>query len=182
MYGMIILRGLMNLGYGMTSEEAKADMMAQIKRAADAFKAKAVTVSSNKVKAVTRACYLIENYSKRLITNTTTAKEYLNTATFRMVKYNQPRSLPLYAPAVDRGMMRRSITHDVSEHFGVAIGRVGSTINNPPYPLYLENGTKYMTPRPWLLPSVDANQAEIKALFKKVFSSTDGIVAIIEGS
>jgi len=53
-------------------------------------------------------------------------------------------------PAIDYGTMLQSITHDVIEQSGQPVGRVGSTLNNPPYPKYLEYGTSKMKPRPWL--------------------------------
>lgn len=73
-------------------------------------------------------------------------------------------------PAVDTGTLRRSITYNVNE--SEKVGRVGSTIKNPPYGLYLEYGTTkdgkhIIKPRPWLRPAVYNNFEKIKELFIK---------------
>jgi HK97 gp10 family phage protein len=149
------------------------DINAQIKTAKEILKREADRVYSNKEKAVAKCCAKVEGTAKRLMTDTNTAKEYMNPVTYRMVKYKKPRSLPLYAPAVDTGALRRSITFDVNTHFNVVIGRVGSTILNPPYGKYLEFGTSKMSPRPWLQPALDINEAFIITTLRSIGSETD---------
>ncbi len=60
-------------------------------------------------------------------------------------------SAPNNPPAIDSGDLLKSIQIDV-RNMEVEIG---SDITKPPYPLYLEFGTKRMTKRPWLNPAVD---------------------------
>lgn len=60
-------------------------------------------------------------------------------------------SAPNNPPAIDSGDLLKSIQIDV-RNMEVEIG---SDITKPPYPMYLEFGTKRMTKRPWLNPAVD---------------------------
>jgi hypothetical protein len=78
-------------------------------------------------------------------------------------------SIPGSAPAPDSGELMRSITHDVSSKDGQSIGHVGSIINNPPYPVYLEYGTTKMKPRPWLSASIIQCHSWMSNLFKELF-------------
>lgn len=69
-------------------------------------------------------------------------------------------------PAVDTGTLRRSITFDVREENGKIVGRVGSTIKEPPYPFFLEFGTSKMKPRKWLQPSLEKSKDKILKILK----------------
>jgi hypothetical protein len=157
----------------MTSKEAIQDLRRQINEAKKRFAEKAMLVSDNKVQAVANACNMIEGTSKRLMREATTNPN----VAYGRKKHNP--SIPGSAPAPDTGTMMRSVTHDVSVHFNVVIGRVGSVLKSPPYPAYLENGTTTIEPRPWLLPSVDINKPRINQQFKKVFEDRP-MQAIIE--
>ena len=61
------------------------------------------------------------------------------------------------APAIDSGDLLKSIIFDVRP---MEI-EVGSIINVPPYPRYLEEGTEKMDARPWLNPAVEKHHKEI---------------------
>ena len=67
-------------------------------------------------------------------------------------------SAPGRPPAVDEGTMRDSITHEVEMHGKNIIGRVGSTIKKPNYPLFLEYGTSKMSARPWARVALQRNK------------------------
>lgn len=67
-------------------------------------------------------------------------------------------SVPGYPPAPDTGALLRSIIMD-ARHTEV---EVGSIITNPPYPKWLEEGTKRMEARPWLGPAVAHWEPRIK--------------------
>jgi len=154
----------------MTSDEARRDLQKQILEAKKKFAERAALTESNKTQAVANACLRIEGTAKRLMRATYTAVSYTNPVTGRLVVNKRPRSIPGSAPAPDNGTLMRSITHNVEVHFGEAFGRIGSTIKNPPYPAYLENGTSKMAARPWLYPSVLRNtqyfHADIQACIK----------------
>lgn len=60
-------------------------------------------------------------------------------------------------PAIDGGDLIDSILFNVTKRKM----SVGSTILNPAYPLFLEEGTRKMRPRPWLEPAFDAEEATI---------------------
>jgi hypothetical protein len=152
----------------MTSSEAKAEFKRQITEAKKKFRARALLVRDNKTVAVTNACLMVEKNAKLAMRAAETAWEYDNPVTGNHVKnYDVKRSVPGSAPAPQIGAsgMQGGITHDVSVHFGVTIGRVGCVITNPPYPMWLEDGTTKMAPRPWLLPSLDKARESIRTMF-----------------
>ena len=66
-------------------------------------------------------------------------------------------SSPGNPPAIDSGDMIKSIIFDVRE----MEAEVGSVINVPPYPRYLEESTEKMEARPWLSPAVEKHHKEI---------------------
>ncbi len=60
-------------------------------------------------------------------------------------------------PAIDSGELIRSIVFDVRD----MEVEVGSIIDDPPYPRWLEEGTEKMEARPWLEPAVEKHEKEI---------------------
>ena len=81
--------------------------------------------------------------------------------------------MPGSAPAVDYGMVRRSLAHDVEQDGSSVIGHVGSTITNPPIGLYLEDGTSTMAARPWLRPAFEKNKDKIMSLLGAAVEGRD---------
>ena len=57
-------------------------------------------------------------------------------------------------PNVDKGHFRRSITTEVEVNGTLIEGRAGSNLNEPPYPMFLELGTRKMRPYPWARPAL----------------------------
>ena len=112
---------------------------------------------------VTQSCAKIESTAKHLMRDTET-----NPDVAYGKRHHHP-SIPGSAPAPDSGELMRSITHDVSSKDGRSVGHVGSTINNPPYPVYLEYGTTKMKPRPWLSASIIQCHSWMSNLFKELF-------------
>jgi len=153
----------------MTTKEAKDDLNRQIKDMQEIFKKRAQTEHGNLGIAISKSCTQIENTAKKKMTNAT-----LNMDVVYGKKGHHP-SVPGSAPAVDSGTLRRSVTHDVTSFGGQVEGHVGSTIVDPPYGSYLENGTSKMQPRPWLMPSVDENKQNIRANIKKAVISKNNI-------
>jgi HK97 gp10 family phage protein len=158
----------------MTNEQGKADINRQIKAFNNMIKKRALSVGNNKTKAIIKCVLLVEGTAKRLMTETA-----INSS---IVYWNGKRahspSMPGSAPAVDYGTLRRSVTHDIKEGISGAVGRVGSTITNPPYGSYLETGTSRMAARPWLLPAIDINKDEILKILNSVFTSSSSSVGI----
>lgn len=66
-------------------------------------------------------------------------------------------SSPGNPPAIDSGDLLKSILFDVRD----MEVEVGSIIDVPPYPTYLEEGTSKMKARPWLAPAVEKHEKEI---------------------
>lgn len=157
----------------MTNKESIDDFRKQIDAAKKRFAEKAELVSDNKVQAVTNACLMIEGTAKRLMKNTRRNMDVTYWRGKNRDIAHHP-SFPDGAPAPDTGTLMRSITHDVKVFttFKTVTGRVGSVINNPPYPAYLEHGTSRMAPRPWLRPALDQNAVKIGAMFRKVFQES----------
>lgn len=69
-------------------------------------------------------------------------------------------SAPGEPPAVDFGLLRASVGHIVATDETGLYAEVGSGANpavpGVKYAIYLEQGTRFMEPRPWLAPSLDA--------------------------
>ncbi|MCQ2589293.1 MAG: hypothetical protein MJ179_02610 [Treponema sp.] len=124
-------------------------------------------VNSEIGKAVTDCCIKVQ---QEIVTGMTTTKVDTTKTyyTHNKIKGHHP-SLAGEYPAVDTGTMRRSITFSVEEKKSGAIGKVGSTIKDNPYPKYLEFGTSKMPQgRPWLKPSLKKAEGYIKERLKAV--------------
>jgi len=71
-------------------------------------------------------------------------------------KGNYKASLPGYPPAIRTGYLHDSIV------FGVDTTRLSGVVGtNASYGKYLEFGTRYMEPRPWLYPAYARNKRKI---------------------
>jgi hypothetical protein len=144
----------------MTMDESKQDMKSQIDAMRAKFAEQAKTMHGQVVKAVEMSCALIEGEAKRSMADT------LTDPSVSYGRRGHHPSVPFNAPAPDTGMLMRSVTHNVEFEGSTIRGTVGSVINNPPYPAYLENGTTHMYPRPWLLPALDKYREKVKGMFK----------------
>lgn len=124
----------------------------QGRNANDAIKSANVKVLNstfkNLVKGVTDAAILLESEEKRAIKN---------------------------FPVVDTGRFLNSISHniEVEESKQFVSGRVGSTIKDPKYPMFLEFGTSKMKPHATMRPTWKKNLNNIKKLINK--STKQGI-------
>ena len=113
---------------------------------------------------VTTVCNEVERTAKELMRDT----EVNQNVTYG--KRGHHPSLPGNAPAVDSGLLRQSVTHSIElDGKNNVTGYVGSVINDPPYPLYLEFGTSKMKPRPWLSAAVIKCQTFIKEVSGRLF-------------
>lgn len=84
-------------------------------------------------------------------------------------------SLPGNPPAPDTGRLKNSINYDVSVENDTIIGRVGSTLKDPPYGAYHEFGTsKNPNPRPWLFPAMDRNYEFARTTMTEVVKNIMG--------
>jgi hypothetical protein len=148
----------------MSIESDRADFQKQIDALTKKFRDKAALVEGNMAIMTANLCSRVEGKAKRLMRETTTNPD---------VSYGKRKhhpSKPGYAPASDMGTMIRSITHSVEINGETVFGRVGSVLKDPPYPAYLENGTVYIAPRPWLLPAVDTIRPQVKRYYREVFA------------
>jgi len=134
----------------------------QINRFKEAMKKKSIAVEDDTGKAVLAACVLVEKTAKlgMKTTQLDTSKSYKVTKT----KYHYPSQEWDY-PAIDTGRLWQSITHDISKHYGVTIGRVGTNVG---YGAMLEHGTSKMVPRPWLGSSIAFQRDRIREIFKGI--------------
>lgn len=142
------------------------DVQKQIAAMRAKFKERAKFVRTEKVKAVERACLMIEVTAKRGMTDT----EVDSSVSYA---HGHHPSVPGAYPAVDIGTLRMSVTHSVEAEGTRAVGRVGSTITDPPYGFFLEMGTSRMSARPWLLPSIDKNRDKIREMFAALVKGKD---------
>ena len=102
----------------------------------------------NLIKGVTDAAILLESEEKRAIKN---------------------------FPVVDTGRFLNSISNNikVEESKQFVNGKVGSTIKDPKYPMFLEFGTSKMSPHPTMRPTWNKNLSNIKKIINK--SAKQGI-------
>jgi HK97 gp10 family phage protein len=64
---------------------------------------------------------------------------------------------------IDSGRMIGSITHEVGE----AEVRIGTNINDPPYPRFLNNGTRYISPKHFMENGFVRSKAELTAIWDR---------------
>lgn len=83
----------------------------------------------------------------------------------KSLKYNIERSRPGEPPRKQTGTLQSGIQREVNA--AAMTARVGTNKKNPPYPRWLELGTRKMAPRPWLRRSLDENRERIRAIFAK---------------
>lgn len=68
---------------------------------------------------------------------------------------------------IDTGRFRASTRHQEDKDFT----EIGTPINNPPYPIYLELGTSKMKARPTLEPAVNKSKGKVKDIVETVFKN-----------
>ena len=125
------------------------------------LKEKKVKIETEEGKAIGKCCALIQSEAQRSMTETKVNFDV------SYGKHGHHPSLPFNAPAVDTGLLRMSITYTVEERNGKIIGKVGSTLQNPPYGAYLETGTSRMPePRPWLKPAIEKTKDRVNEILK----------------
>lgn len=73
-------------------------------------------------------------------------------------------SSPGEPPAVQLGDLRKSVKRGVKKERGKLTGYVGSKLPKAPM---LEFGTRKMAPRPWLRPSFEKSEADIRDIFMR---------------
>jgi hypothetical protein len=139
----------------MALDEATRASIASFQKA---MKERSEAVHTSAGKAVLGACILVEKSAKLGMKTTPldTSKKYKVTKT----KYHYA-SQEWDFPAIDTGRLWQSITHDISEHFGSTLGRVGSNVLEGKM---TEHGTSRMVPRPWLRPSIAMNRDKIYSM------------------
>lgn len=123
-------------------------------------------------KVVGQACGIVQKDIMESMRDTPT--QSIGYHTYNKKELHYP-SLPNNPPAVDTGTLRRSITFDVETDESKVTGRVGSTILDPPYGVYLEFRTSRMIQRPWLKPALERNREVIKEHIK------EGVREIVNG-
>lgn len=140
------------------------EVEAQIAEFRKALERKAAQADADQLKFVTRSCAKIEQTAKELMRDTIVNPE---------VSYGPKKHHPSMAgeaPAVDTGLLRMSVTHSVDvDSGGNVTGSVGSILQNPDYPRYLEYGTSKMKPRPWLSAALMKCQSWMAQLFGEIF-------------
>jgi HK97 gp10 family phage protein len=73
--------------------------------------------------------------------------------------YGAQRSAPGAPPYKQTGLLRASVTHELSEGYLAVTARVGT---NLPYGKYLELGTRKMAARPWLRRALLESMPELR--------------------
>jgi len=73
-------------------------------------------------------------------------------------------SLPGQPPAIDTGLLRASIQHEVLKSRDRVTGRAGTNVD---YGRYLELGTSRMAPRPYLRPALDRVHRQVVEMLKR---------------
>lgn len=118
-------------------------------------------VQTNTGKALAKCCALVQREVQESMRDT--ELDYSKTYYTHNKKKGHHPSQVRKPPAVDTGTLRRSITYEVNEV--QLVGKVGSTLQNPPYGVFLEFGTTRMpTPRPFLKPALEKCKPQIKEI------------------
>lgn len=78
-------------------------------------------------------------------------------------------SMPYHAPAIDSGNL---INNLIIDRTGKNKVRMGTNINEPPYPFFLEEGTVKMAERPWMEPEIEKMDFE-KEVISAITRSVD---------
>jgi len=142
----------------MMSEQSEA-LKAQIDKMRKDIAQRAKDTHSSVENAISQACLMVQRSAVLNMKNTQTNPDV------SYGKRGHHPSVPGDAPAPDMGTLMRSVTFNiVKDGESKVTGYVGSVILDPPYPVYLENGTSKMLPRPWLAPAVDENRDAILKL------------------
>lgn len=112
---------------------------------------------------IEQAAYRVENMAKRLVSGPGSGGLYLPGVKFfrrgaKLYRWERASaheaSAPGEPPAGDTGMLLVSLHHTSPQDDGISlVCRVGSDLD---YAAYLELGTRYMAPRPFLRPSLSA--------------------------
>ncbi len=127
--------------------------------------------------AMEKAVILVEGKAKRIMgTGVTSGKKIRRSGTGASRKFHRP-SAPGEPPAIDTGILRSSVSHEIKLE-GLSInGFVGSDIDHirkrsdigtdVEYGFYLEVGTIKMRARPWLRPALRRSENGILRIFKE---------------
>jgi len=107
------------------------------------------------------ATMTVRNKAVEVLSGTRSGRQYYVPYT----KTLYTASAPGEAPAVATGRLRQSIATEVSQD-GLQ-GGVGTDLD---YGLFLEQGTSKMQPRPWLRPSFEQTQEEVKKIFTEGYN------------
>ena len=140
------------MAMGISLEQFQRELENQLKQA-----------QSDSRKFVTLASAEVERTAKTIMRDTVTNPN---------VTYGRKGHHPSVAgepPAPDTGTMLQSVTHSVETEGLEPVGYVGSTLQNPPEPRYLEYGTSKMKPRPWLSTALIKSQSFMDNLFREIF-------------
>ena len=120
--------------------------------------------------SVTIKSYRVER-EKEIISNTISNLDKVGELVVKQAKDNVRRTPPNH-PQVQTGNLMSSIIHVSTPDQTTPYVEIGSTINNPPYPTYLELGTAKMPPYPWLLPAVEMQRENITKILGSKYSVT----------
>lgn len=102
------------------------------------------------------ATMAVRNKSLEVLSGTRSGRTYVIPGT----KVTYTASAPGEPPAVQTGRLRQSIATEISND-GM-VGKVGTTLD---YGRELEQGRSNMAPRPWLKPSFEQSENEVKKIF-----------------
>lgn len=142
----------------------KSDVQEQIKRLQQEMQAKAQMAEKGCYDFVVKSSAEVERTAKSIMRDSPTNPE---------VSYGKHNHHPSYAgnpPAPDTGTLLQSVTHSIDVSIdGSVKGYVGSVLQNPDYPRFLEYGTSKMKPRPWLIASLVKCQSFMSGLFREIF-------------
>ena len=129
------------------------------------------------VRAMTKATIHVEGEAKRIMG---TGASKFNTSGDTKQKrggksFHRP-SAPGSPPAIDTGVLMSSVSHKVKKTGSSVNGFVGSDIDkirskaeagtDVEYGFFLEVGTKFMLPRPWLRPALRKSEKDILRILR----------------
>ncbi len=118
------------------------------------------TISEVAKNRMMEAVNTVRNTTLETLSGTRSGRQYYVPGTHKVYTASAPGE----PPAVATGRLRQSVKGSVETENGTLVGYVGTDLE---YGKELEYGRYNMEPRPWLRPSFERSEQEVKEIFSR---------------